>query len=264
MAEPTEQPPSASAPAPPAEDEYHLDRDRIRAELAESQRSPLRWRLSPGKAPDSTYEEESAWVLTYIDILTLLLTMFVVMLAYAKTDAERYRELSEAVSAEMGQELPFIEVPRAPEMQLAEQIGENIRRQGMLESVDVLTAAGKVELRIRENILFESGQAELRPAGRAVLDQLLPLLRAEGRDITVEGHTDNVPISTERFPSNWELSAARAAIVVRHLIGAGFPPERLSAVGHADTRPLTDNTTAEGRARNRRVALIIGVAAEAP
>ena len=97
-----------------------------------------------------------------------------------------------------------------------------------------------------------------------MLDKLVPLLARGGHTITVEGHTDNVPISTPQFPSNWELSAARASTVVRHLIARGIPADRLSAVGYADTRPLAANDTEAGRAKNRRVSIIIAVAPPAP
>jgi chemotaxis protein MotB len=250
------------AAAVPPEDEYKLDNDRLRVEVEEARRTPLPWAQTHDPRPDSTYEDDNAWVFTYIDMLTLILTMFVVMLAYAKTDAEEYRELSEAVSREMGKVVQPEAAPVSEEQALAEQLSRTIAQQGLGENVEVLTQAGSIELRLKESILFATAQAELRPEGRAVLDPLVPLLRQDGRAIAVEGHTDNVPIANEVFPSNWELSAARATNVVRHLISQGVAATQLRAIGYADTRPLDDNESVEGRARNRRVSIVISMTAE--
>jgi len=115
---------------------------------------------------------------------------------------------------------------------------------------------GVVRFRISSEILFASGDSALTPAGQAVMDRLLPAFnQAQDHTIVVEGHTDNVPINTVRFPSNWELAAARAGSVVRHLETRGLNPTRLRATGLADTRPIAPNTTAEGRAANRRVEI---------
>lgn len=121
-----------------------------------------------------------------------------------------------------------------------------------------------VDLRVRglaltllSEVLFRSGSAELTPQGRAVVDDLAPRLRDTGRDLVVEGHTDPLPISTWRYPSNWELSAARAATVARELISRGVPADRISIAGYADTRPVADNSTPEGRRRNRRVEVVV-------
>ncbi|MFN2350293.1 MAG: flagellar motor protein MotB [Thioalkalivibrio sp.] len=130
-------------------------------------------------------------------------------------------------------------------------------REGGLDGVEIFTTPGQVELRIKEGILFTSGSADLRFDGRELLSRLMPILDEAQGTITVEGHTDNVPIFTPIFPSNWELSAARASGVVRQLIALGLEPARLQAVGHANTRPLAYNDNAEGRAENRRVSLVI-------
>ncbi|MEW6645784.1 MAG: OmpA family protein [Pseudomonadota bacterium] len=249
--------------APTPEDEYHLDADRLRAELEEARRTPLPWAQTHEVRHDSTYEDDSAWVFTYIDMLTLILTLFVLMLAYAKTDSEAYRELSEAVSQEMGHVVQPEAAPVSEDQALAEQFSQTIRQQGLSDNVEVLSHSGSIELRLKESILFATGRADLRPEGRTLLDSLVPLLRQDGHAIAVEGHTDNVPIATEIFPSNWELSAARASNVVRHLIGQGVPGQRLRAIGYADTRPLADNVSAAGRAVNRRVSLVLSLSATA-
>lgn len=111
---------------------------------------------------------------------------------------------------------------------------------------------------VAEGVLFEVGSAELKPAGKLVLDSLAESLTGIPNQLAIEGHTDSVPISTAQFASNWELSTARASSVLRYLIGRhGIPPSRLSASGYADQRPVDSNETEGGRARNRRVDIAI-------
>ncbi|RMD71483.1 MAG: flagellar motor protein MotD [Gammaproteobacteria bacterium] len=114
-----------------------------------------------------------------------------------------------------------------------------------------------VEVEIKDRILFPSGSAELAPKALPVLEQIAEILKRFPNPIQVEGHTDNRPIHTRIFPSNWELSAARAASVVRFFVEKGIAPERLAAVGYGEYRPVADNSTPEGRQQNRRVVLVI-------
>jgi chemotaxis protein MotB len=114
-----------------------------------------------------------------------------------------------------------------------------------------------IEVDIRSNILFFSGRAQLSRAAIPVLEKLAQILKPHSNIIHVEGFTDNVPINTEAFPSNWELSAARAASVVHLFTSAGLDPRRLVALGYAEYRPIASNDTEEGRRKNRRVVLVI-------
>jgi chemotaxis protein MotB len=124
-------------------------------------------------------------------------------------------------------------------------------------SVEISAASGEVRLEINDAILFDPASAELKPEGASVLDRLASVLGAQGGTIEVEGHTDDRPIATAKFRSNWELSTARASTVTRYLIAHGISPEHLRAVGLADTRPREANDTPEGRARNRRVSIVM-------
>jgi chemotaxis protein MotB len=126
-------------------------------------------------------------------------------------------------------------------------------------AVDVVATATQVNLVIKDDVLYDVGSAELKPSGRAVLDKIARVLNQNGYPVSVEGHTDNTPIHTARFPSNWELSTTRATNVTRYLIQRGVAKDRLSAVGYADTRPLAGNDSAAGRARNRRVSLVVHI-----
>ena len=114
-----------------------------------------------------------------------------------------------------------------------------------------------VNLEISDSILFTPASAALTASGAQLLDELAATLKAHPYNLSVEGHTDNVPIKTARYPSNWELSSSRATEVTRRLIDRGIAAERVRAVGYADTHPRADNATAEGKARNRRVSLVL-------
>jgi chemotaxis protein MotB len=145
---------------------------------------------------------------------------------------------------------------RAREEALA-KVRAGLKSSGLDTFITAAVEGDGIRLNIPNSILFNSGAAELQGRGPSVIKALAPLLIDGKFIVAVEGHTDNNPISTERFPSNWDLSASRAAAVVRVLADAGVGPGRLQAVGYADTRPLTGNDTENGRAENRRVALFL-------
>jgi chemotaxis protein MotB len=110
---------------------------------------------------------------------------------------------------------------------------------------------------LNDSVLFEPGQATLQASGLGILDLVAARLATLPNDIAVEGHTDSRPISTSRYPSNWELSTSRATSVLRYMLLQGFDPARISAAGYADTRPVADNSTPEGQAANRRVEIVV-------
>jgi len=231
---------------------------------------PPQWEDEP--LPDDT---DGGWLIIYLDVMTLMLCLFVVLLAYSSYSTEEYRALARALSSAVTVAGP-VETPVEPQQQPrereadterpvdteAEQLQEQFRSallgQGLQESIEVTVSANQVNLQISERILFELGQAELTAEGREVLVTLVPLLSvASDHSLSIEGHTDPTPIANAQFPSNWELSSQRATGVLRFLLTQGIAAERMRAVGYASTRPLADNATAEGRARNRRVALIL-------
>ncbi|APX92981.1 hypothetical protein BWR19_08600 [Halomonas sp. 1513] len=126
-----------------------------------------------------------------------------------------------------------------------------------LEGVAVSRVAEGISLRVEDNLLFSTAEAELTGAGRDVIESLVALIQRHDGEVSVEGHTDSRPINTPQFPSNWELSSARATAILRYLADEGVSPSRLRAVGFGDTRPLASNDSQEGRAKNRRVEVII-------
>ncbi|GAB3460340.1 OmpA/MotB family protein [Azotobacter salinestris] len=213
--------------------------------------------------PDSEGETEG-WLMTYLDMMTLLLVLLVVMLAFAgkgKGSGEQAQPLN-----------PLSEGVLPAGSGLLEQAGQSLRDKGgdstrdplqglpldrLGKDIEVVVKEGTVSFRISSEILFSSAQADLSLDGLRVLQQLVPVLNSSRHDVVVVGHTDSLPIRSSRFPSNWELSGARAGSVVRYLEANGVVRQRMRAVGLADTKPLADNSTLEGRANNRRVELIL-------
>ncbi len=138
-----------------------------------------------------------------------------------------------------------------------ERLLARVDSSGLQDRIEATVIENGVSLEISDNILFAPAQAELTEAGRALLNDLAQTLHTLSFSLSVEGHTDNVPISTAQFPSNWELSSARATRVTRYLVEQGIAAQRVRAIGYADTQPRADNQSAEGRARNRRVSFIL-------
>jgi len=208
-------------------------------------------------------EEQESWLITYLDMITLLLVMLVVLLAFAGKGAAPATEAPPAASSAVA--TPSVAAPSAPAPETAPQAPVPTTPAAAMpeldmdlgEDIEVVVNEGSVSFRISSELLFASGRAELADAGLEVIDRLIPALAANRHRILVEGHTDDRPIATERFPSNWELSASRASSVVRYLTLAGLDPARMSATGYADTRPLAQNSSEQGRASNRRVELIM-------
>lgn len=147
----------------------------------------------------------------------------------------------------------------APQRRQVQLFMQQLTQHHLDDRMRISEVAEGVYLEVNDNILFALGSADLKQAGATLLDELAQLLLAQKGIISVEGHTDDQPIANSRFPSNWELSSGRATTVTRYLIGKGMDPERLRAVGYAATRPLQSNATSAGRARNRRVALVVEI-----
>jgi chemotaxis protein MotB len=135
-------------------------------------------------------------------------------------------------------------------------VREFLAARGLESAVEVTASSRGIILRTRDQILFDTAEATLKLEGRPVLDAIRDLSSQFKGQLAVEGHTDDRAIRTDLFPSNWELSGARAAAVLRYLIDTQFDAARVHVAGYADTRPVADNTTREGRARNRRVEFV--------
>ena len=232
-----------------------------------------RWHLEP-----AFVAEDEGWLLTYLDVITLLLVMMVVMLAFAGsgphgmpahgTPGVGHSPVSGAIpvlgipgsAAPIPLPVPMLPAPPLPEADIAPEpdLLASLALDPLDKNIEVIVTKGTVSFRISSEVLFNSGEATLSEAGRGVMSRLVPTLgKVPGYRVVVEGHTDNMPIQTERFPSNWELSTSRAASVVRHVPGQGIDAARMRATGYADTRPIASNDTAQGRATNRHVDVIL-------
>jgi chemotaxis protein MotB len=241
------------------------------------------------------------WMTTFADLSTLLLTFFVLMLSMANIDIEKFRELLGSLKdafgvqyevrgdyhATAGEEtvLPAsknttdwrqdvqkqwsggfdtIKLDTDDQQEAVADIQRFINQSRMGETIEVQRGARGIRMRIKGALLFDPGQASLKPQALPLLDTLVDVLEKFGYYLLVEGHTDSIPIKTNCFPSNWELSGARASAVLRHLISMRVDSKRLTSVGLADSYPLTENTTEEGRARNRRVEFVLTKSAFRP
>ncbi|AWI80325.1 flagellar motor protein MotD [Parazoarcus communis] len=248
------------------------------------------------KAPEE-HENHERWLVSYADFITLLFAFFVVMYSLSSINEGNYRVLSDSLVQafrsinvnESGQQIimppiavvtgpispalqkPKMQAPTAEEKKAEEERQQNAARmRNMAEEIrrvlGPLTRDGQVSVsegafgitvEINASLLFAPGEAVLGDEAVAALRAVAGVIALASFPVTIEGHTDNIPISTFRFPSNWELSAVRASSVVRLFVDSGVSPERLTAAGYADQRPVADNTTEEGRTRNRRVAILI-------
>lgn len=148
--------------------------------------------------------------------------------------------------------------------QLQDQLQEQIKNLGLENSFNVNFNQGFAELEIQDKVLFQSSAADLTPSGKKLLAQLIPILTSTVGLILIEGHTDNKIIKTKQFPSNWELGASRANSVLHVLMANGISAERLRAISFADTKPIADNSTPEGREKNRRVNIVVKVENQKP
>ena len=213
---------------------------------------------------DPSEEKDSSWLITFVDILSLLITFFVLLLSFGHVIPSNTTQQVTMVKAIPSQANRPESLPKASEKSTSNQsspksipllsIPQNIK-----DKIEVIATSTKVNLVIKDDVLFAEGSAELTPLGREVLDGISETLKKNNYPISVEGHTDNIPIHTAQFPSNWELSSFRATNVARYFIQKGVGRKRISAVGYADTRPIANNNSAAGRALNRRVSLVIHV-----
>lgn len=222
------------------------------------------------------------WLLTYADLVTLVLVFFVMMYAFSRVDIRKFESFVSSFQSqgilmdgssgvlEHGSS-PEEQRYRTPQSSLSQGEGQSgaaqdmydmtvryLEKEGLLELAEVTYEEGGIALDIKETILFDSGNAVLKPGARELLNRLAGFFAELPNEIVVEGHTDNRQINTVQYPSNWELSVDRAAKVVRYLIEEeGLDPRRFTAVGYGEYYPVVPNTSSENQAANRRVMMVI-------
>lgn len=238
------------------------------------------------KKKHEEHENHERWLVSYADFITLLFAFFVVMYSISSVNEGRFRTVSDSIKAalhpivsppaiptpfQVGNNKPSSIVPNVvPSRDMAvrrlQQALKTLQASVRPETVQITEPGDStIVLSLPELVLFESGAATLRAEAMPFLQALAEALIELDRQIKVQGHTDNVPMRSAQFPSNWELSAIRAVMVVRALGELyGVPSQNLSAVGFADSRPVTDNQTPENRAKNRRVEIVVLERKQAP
>lgn len=214
------------------------------------------------------------WLLTYADMITLLLAFFVILYAISATSTHRFKEFASAVKQGFSifpADYYKTEHSKAPILRnknpmetLDNDLAAALSKEVTTGNVKVAQGPEGVTISIADSALFQSGQADIMPAAREILDRLTTHLASLPTDIVVEGHTDNVSIHSVQFPSNWELSTSRAVNVVKYLVQSGVSPGRLSAAGYGEFRPRVVSRSAGGTPENRRIDIVVKNAAPPP
>lgn len=215
-------------------------------------------------------ENTERWLLTYADLITLLLAFFIVMYSMSSLDSKKFGKMADALNGILKGGASIVQTTGSnPQsgpgiLDLSEfqdfkqEIDQSLSEHHLNDKIQTIQDERGLVIRVMETAAFDPGKADLKP-------ELLPVLKLIVRDLStmsnyvrVEGHTDNTPIHTQQYPSNWELSTDRATRVVRYMVEElDFDPKRASALGYAKYRPIAANDTPEGRARNRRVDIIV-------
>lgn len=258
------------------------------------------------KHKEESHPNHERWLITYSDLITLLMIFFIIMYSMSKVDAAKFRAIADSLSVTLGGATPAkIEMATSPsgpsimdsgsprqsspvsgpesdppikmEQNYSEGDGngdndlETLTIEGIKAKLDQFAAENNIQTKlvssieerglvvsIQDTLLFASGSDEITPTARNILKKISTVLAATSNYIKIEGHTDNLPIHTAKFPSNWELSVLRATNVLHILMTeGGINSERLSATGYGEYRPIADNKTEIGRSHNRRVDLVI-------
>lgn len=241
------------------------------------------------------HENHERWLVSYADFITLLFAFFVVMYSVSSVNEGKYRILSESLDEAFTQNKKVIEPIQIGEIQrtinpieslivesdsgvevddpgdsgVTDDV-ESVKLQKISQEMETLLSPMIekklidvkrndlwVEVEMKSNLFFESGRAEVSEKAYPLLNQISGVLKTIPNQVHVEGFTDNIPIDTMEFPSNWELSASRAASIVHHFSEQGVSPQKLAAIGYGEHHPVADNRFEEGRNKNRRVVLVI-------
>ncbi|MHB8842135.1 MAG: flagellar motor protein MotB [Candidatus Aquicultor sp.] len=241
------------------------------------------------------------WLLTYADLITLLMAFFIIMYAMSTVDATKYSAMAQSLKLALGLEerSPGListmmagqkpgndktlylkdknkdkATAQAVQMQqkmdlrnpaeekefavMISKIKSYAKMKGIVANIDVKEDGRGIVINLSDKVLYESGKADLSPTAKAMLDDIAGILFTSSKHIKVEGHTDNIPINNERYPSNWQLSTDRSTSVIMYWLSK-YPADagRLSAAGYGPYRPVASNATPYGRAKNRRVEIIV-------
>ncbi len=234
-------------------------------------------------------DERAEWLITYADLMSLLLVFFVLLFSLSTFKVEKFEKLLESIRVNPGSGEPsaslieFMELPEAlntelsieqftglktkkkakpgvdqAEDEILDDINHFITQKRLGKHVVLEVLDGKIIIRVRGKILFRSGKARLSSTADPILDEITSVINEyQEYSVNIKGHTDNVPISTSKFASNWDLSALRATSVLKYLIKKGVPSKRLTATGFGDLFPVVPNNSKRNKAINRRVEFVL-------
>jgi chemotaxis protein MotB len=224
------------------------------------------------------------WLLTYADLMNLLLILFILLYSMSQVDQSKYEQLAQSLNASLGissgkkftptqgagssviplpNTIPETVIKSKMEQQQMDEVQKqvnNLVKNGNLEGkVDVQMQERGIVISITAQLLFKPGEADIVPGSKPTIQEIGTVLKGiPGNQIRIEGYTDTDPIHTDKFPSNWELSSARATNILRLLVDtAGIDPGMIAATGYGEMRPIVKNDTAENKAKNRRVNIVI-------
>jgi chemotaxis protein MotB len=229
------------------------------------------------KKREEEHENLERWLITYADLITLLLAFFIMMYVFSKQDARKYDEVVGHLKTiftggpglsgqgKTGETLLFelpIKTAQGTREEVQRKLEDGIQsladNEPIKKNISIFSDERGIVIRVLEKAFFDEGKADLKERAKDALGKIVPVIKNVDNLIRIEGHTDNVPINNHEFRSNWELSTRRATEVVSYFIEKNdFPPERISAVGYAEYRPVAINDTPENRALNRRIEIII-------
>lgn len=244
--------------------------------------------LDPSEAEDHVCEEGApAWLATMGDLMSLLLVFFVLMLSFANMDKQLFLEAMGSIQNALGvktedygqfrvqsssmiewsekKSTPFLEIVEkdaaneTPTMdqKIMQKVQQSIAQNNLSRIVEAESSERGVIVRVKGGALFKPGSDKLLPISFVFLDEVIRITEEFPYELSIEGHTDDAPINTPRFPTNWHLAAARSIAVLRYMIEAGdIDPSRVAASGYGSTRPLVPNDSPENRAVNRRVEFV--------
>jgi len=243
------------------------------------------------KRSEETPSGVGKWLVTYSDMITLCLTFFVLLYSFSTLDAIKWKTVLKSVQGALGpissgtkplegetfdngaisneeaanEEIEKLEIEhfkkyqqetaRLEEIRL--QLADYFASQGLSDSITIHLEERGLVLRFEDSVLFEKGKADLIEHSNAVLQRTGEILQSIDNPIRIEGHTDDLPINTLRFPSNWELSMGRSATVLRHFLKQGLDPKRLVPAGYGEYHPIAPNDSENNRKKNRRVDIVI-------
>ncbi len=232
---------------------------------------------------DEAHENEERWLVTYADMITLLMVFFIVMFSMANTDLKKFETVAEALGnafnvlgTSPGQSLmgnsrssgssrgatPFsfgaLPARQRDFVQVSTELAGAAQQLGLDSAIDVRMNMEGIIISLSDAMVFEPGSAELRSEALPVLDTVGNILKTTNNEVRVEGNTDDIPTNSPLYPTNWELSVARAVSIVRYLTDeVGIDPQRLSAAGNAEFNPLVPNDSRANRKTNRRADIIM-------